>query len=113
MMKGQKHRLVVDGYTRFCLTAIMVLLTVLVVGLWAEGPDLTGRSEAAPKPKMNLSAETKYRAAILAGQRELTQAAQQTNQKLDKLIRLLESGKLEVVVSNLEGGNAPGKIQKP
>ena len=43
-MKGQT-RIVIDGYTRFCLTAIMVLLTLLVVGLWSDGPALTGPAD--------------------------------------------------------------------
>jgi len=105
-MKGQRQTLVVDGYTRFCLTAIVVLLTVLIVGLWADGPDLADRAQAKDDkvPMVKMSA--------LAQRAKLIAAAEQTNQKLDKLVNLLASGKLEVVVSNLEGGDVGSKTKK-
>ena len=106
-MSGQKQTVVIDGYTRFCLTAIMVLLTVLIVGLWAEGPDLADRA-AAKEGKVPM-----VKTSALAQRTKLIAAAEQTNQKLDRLIRLLESGKLEVIVSNLEGDDAGKKIKKP
>ena len=36
----------VDGYTRFILTAITVLLTVVAVGLWYEAPSTVSTVEA-------------------------------------------------------------------
>ncbi len=39
-------KVVVDGYTRFILTAIAVLLTVLAVGLWHDSPSSLGQAQA-------------------------------------------------------------------
>jgi len=39
-------KVVVDGYTRFILTAIAVLLTVLAVGLWHDSPSSLGEAQA-------------------------------------------------------------------
>jgi hypothetical protein len=114
-MKGCKQTVVVDGYTRFCLTAIMVLMTVLIIGLWAEGPDLAGRAEAGPRrPAEATGTKVPMVTETARAQRDkIILACQQTNQRLDRLIRLLESGKLEVIVSNLEGEDAGKKIKKP
>ena len=110
-MKGQT-RIVIDGYTRFCLTAIMVLLTLLVVGLWSDGPALTGPAEAAPKRG---AAKVPLVSSSAIGQRDkLVTAAEATNRKLDKVVQVLESGKLTVVVGNLEdlAGEKPAKPNK-
>ncbi len=97
----------VDGYTRFCLTAIVVLLTLLIIGLWADGPQLAreaaavrpaGEAGTGPRVPIVSSTESAQRDKMISG-------IQGTNQRLDKLIRLLESGKLKVVVANLEGGD--------
>ena len=108
-MKGQTQ-IVVDGYTRFCLTAIVVLLTVLIVGLWTEGPSLTDEASAARKKEPIPMVKT-----IEKAQRDKTaEVVGVTNQKLDKIIQLMESGKLTVVVANLEGeqGEKAPKIKR-
>ena len=86
MWKDHKRiRLTVDGYTRVCLTVIAVLLTVLIIGLWADRADQTQRARAA---EMFLDT---------SAQRALTvQAQEKTNQKLGQLLLLLESGKVKV-----------------
>lgn len=97
----------VDGYTRLCLTAIAVLLTVLVVGLWAELPGWVGPADAQGpdgKPFINTGAQRKD---ILAAQ-------EKTNAKIDELIKLLKSGqaKVQVVEEDKDKdtrGAAPGK----
>lgn len=89
----------IDGYTRFCLSAIVVLLTVLIVGLWANGPasDVSDASAAAKAPKsssstLNLLDARAQRVGTL-------KAAQKTNKQLDQIIALLKSGEIRVSVA--------------
>ena len=42
---SQETNVQVDNYTRFCLTAIAILMTVLIIGLWAEMPGPASRAE--------------------------------------------------------------------
>jgi hypothetical protein len=90
----------VDGYTRFCLSAIVVLLTVLIVGLWANGPvsDVSDASAAVKSPKsgsstLNLLDARAQRVGTL-------KAAQKTNRQLDKIITLLKSGDIRVSIAD-------------
>lgn len=84
----------VDGYTRVCLTAIAVLLTVLVLGLWAELPT-HGQKAVAQEP---VSRENRYvpRSTLELG--DLAAQQQVTNQKLDRLVELFETGQARVQV---------------
>jgi len=96
----------VDGYTKFCLTAITVLLTVLIVALWAERVP-AGRTAQGRVPSLDSSGQ---RATMI---KEL----QKGNAKLEELISLLRSGQVKVRVSvddkeALGGGNA-GTATKP
>ena len=94
-----------DLYTRTCLTAITVLLTLLVVGLFSDTIDPVGRAEAGP---------TKYtptgQKAISGGRWGTSSAAEktaaqqtQTNAKLDQLISLLKTGNAKVRIVGSEG----------
>ncbi len=83
--KEQKKMTVrVDGYTRVCLTAIAVLLTALVIGLWAEIP--ASVDARAAEPFLNTSAQRE----------ETKKAIDGTNDRLDKIIDLLKSGEIKV-----------------
>lgn len=95
---GKELRLRVDGYTRCCLTAIVVLLTVLIVGLWAEGVR-PAREACAAGGIPN------------AGQQRQTmiKALQGNSEKLERLIRLFESGSAKV---QLAEGPAKGGQQR-
>lgn len=85
MNDPKTQRVRVDGYTRVMLTAIAVLLTLMVVGLWADGGPRARPAEAA-KPFANT-----------AEQREaITNSLGQTNAKLDELIALMRSGDAKV-----------------
>ena len=75
-----------DGYTRFCLTAIAVLLTVIVLGLWTESPSTTGTVVGAEPTFGNTAGQRK----------DLVEGIQTTNQKLDQIIALLRSGQVKV-----------------
>ena len=79
----------VDNYTRICLTAIAVLLTVVAIGLWAEAPSTGGRLDAAER-----FLDTSAQRVQMIDQQKLT------NRKLDRLIELLTSGKVKVMVTN-------------
>jgi hypothetical protein len=85
----RKIQVRVDGYTRVCLTAIAALLTVLVIGLWAEAPATAPRAGAAEAPKATFG-------DTAAQRQEQLKAVQQTNEKLDELIRLLKTGTAKV-----------------
>ena len=108
-MQGQKRAtVVVDGYTRCCLTAIVVLLTVLIIGLWANGPDLAQSGLAAPRFRADATKKVPMVSATAQAQRDkIVSAIEITNQKLETLTSFLKGGKLEVVVSNLEPKDAP------
>ena len=94
----------IDGYTRFCLSAIVVLLTVLIVGLWANGPasDVSDASAAAKSPKSNSTLNLIDARAQRVG---TMKAAQKTNKQLDEIITLLKSGEIRVAIS----GEGKGK----
>lgn len=95
-------RVRVDGYTRVCLTAIAVLLTVLVLGLWAERSPGTGEVRAA-KQFLDSSAQ---RNAVLKAQ-------ETTNSKLGELISLLKSGQVKVQIAKDGAAPAEGEPDAP
>ena len=78
----------VDGYTRVCLTAIAVLLTVLIVGLWADYTPQA--SQAQGKPFLDNSTTAELKAVVRAQDR--------TTAKITELITLLRSGQVKVKV---------------
>ena len=100
----------IDGYTRFCLSAIVVLLAVLIVGLWAEGPispipDAVGASAAKTPPNVLPNAGAQRLAMI--------KAIGATNDKLDKIIVLLKSGEIRVgLVEEGEEKKVSGNVHK-
>jgi hypothetical protein len=68
------------------LTAVLVLQGLTLVGLWTGQPSAGDARAAIPDP---------------GAQREAMVAELKvTNEKLDRLVSLLESGKLKVVVEN-------------
>jgi len=87
----------VDRYTQVCLTVIAVLLTVLIVGLWADGVPSAKRAGAENPRLFGDSASQRD---------ELTKLQQQTIDKLDELISLLKSG--QVRVQTVQAAEAPG-----
>ncbi|MCK4601916.1 MAG: hypothetical protein KAU28_05590 [Phycisphaerae bacterium] len=87
---GQEKRkitVLVDSYTRVCLTAIAVLLTVLIIGLWADGVRTVDDAQAAEK-FLDTGAQ----------RQEMLKAQQEVNTKLDNLMELLKSGEAKVQV---------------
>jgi len=94
--KGHNVTVRVDGYTRVCLTAIAVLLTAIVIGLWTEIPDPSGAGAA--EPFLNTGAQ----------RADIKKVQEETNNKLDKLITLLKSGEVKVQMV----GGTPGATGK-
>ena len=93
-----KETIRINGYTQFCLTAIVILLTLLIIGLWANlhWMDLTPTAGAAQ------AADGRYLQGIPnAGAQRLAilKAIQTTNNKLDKIITMLNSGQIKVVIA--------------
>lgn len=92
----------VDAYTRTCLSIIAVLLTVLIVGLWADAwPD---RSAEAANPA---AARTDVFKGSVAGRDDLLKVSQGISTKLDRIMNLLRSGQVKVQVQ--EGASPAGK----
>ena len=104
----------VDWYTRTCLTVIAVLLTVLIVGLWADytpSVDQAGaalRREGPPKPFVNNSTQAEIMQVVRAQDRATA--------KIGELIALLRSGQVKVQVADdgrdKGGANGPAKAEK-
>ena len=105
----ERPTVVVDGYTRLCLTVIAVLLTVLIIGLWGAGPIKPSHGLAAPprpaeRDATGIGNPAEQRMAMV-------RAIGQTNDKLDEIIRLLKDGKIKVVVAEGEAKHAPAKLR--
>ncbi len=99
----------VDGYTRVCLTAIAVLLTVLVIGLWTTAVPSPSAAQAADTKPVDSNAGFGQTGTRLA---ELTGAQQITNAKLDELIKVMTSGQVKVQVVGEDGKPAGGANAK-
>jgi len=82
---GQDLSVKMDGYTRFCLTVIAALLTVLIIGLWTDAVQTLDDAQAA-EAFVDSSAQRKA----------LIDAQQQTNAKLDQLISLFRTGQAKI-----------------
>ncbi len=102
----------VDAYTRVCLTVIAVLLTVVIIGLWADGVPQADRAVAGKviEEERWSTSPGKQRAEIVAAQK-LTTA------KLAELIAVMKSGDVRVRVTEMPtdragGTNAAGPKKK-
>lgn len=89
----------VDWYTRVCLTAIAVLLTVVIAGLWADGVQLAPTARADDKIMFDSAGDRK---AMIAEQ-------QSTNAKLDEVIKVLRSGEGKVQVVDAASPDKKGQ----
>ncbi len=74
-----------DKYTRFCLTAIVVMLAMLVLVMWVENVRFTRQAEAAEKLFDTVAQRNR-----MVDQQKIT------NAKLGELISLLKSGQVKV-----------------
>jgi len=81
------------------MTVIAVLLSVLIVALWAQPLPVSGQAMAAPSAGIPDSGR----------QREIIiKELEKSNSKLEDLIRLFKSGKAKVQV--VQDGKAAGKL---
>jgi hypothetical protein len=109
----------VDMYTRVCLTAIAVLLTLTVVGLWSDRapavPSAQARTyspndkDAPDRPAENTTGE-KSRAAEISPFVGVREEVVKSNEKLQELLNLLRSGDVKVQVVKGEKGE---RAEKP
>lgn len=85
----RKVEIRMDVYTRGCMTVIAVLLSVLIVALWAQPLPVGGQAIAAP-----------FAGIPDAGRQRkiMIKELEKNNSKLEELIRLFESGKAKVQV---------------
>ena len=100
--KDKKVVVQVDAYTRVCLTVIAVLLTVVIIGLWADGVPRAEQAvgkiiPAEPRPP----GPGTQRAQMLVAQKE-------TNAKLAEVIAVLKSGDVKVRVTEMPSKPAGG-----
>ena len=88
-MGKDKHtlRIRVDAYTRLCLTVIAVLLTVLIVGLWADRPPLAEQAWAKG-PFLESGSQIQLV--------QMVKAQDKTIAKLNELVGLFRSGQAKV-----------------
>jgi len=96
MMKNKETTIKIDGYTQFCLTIIVILMTLLIIELWANSrwAEFTPTVEAAT-PSTDLQGIPNAGAQRMA----ILKAIQTTNNKLDKIIATLNSGQIKVVIT--------------
>lgn len=92
----------VDTYTKVCLTAITVLLTLMVVGLWTDLAPMNGELGAAQN---FLDPSAQRKAAV--------EQAKLTNTKLDRLISMFSSGQAKVRIVDEKIDQAGGKQVAP
>jgi hypothetical protein len=99
----QKHSSVtLDLYSRCCLTAIAFLLTMLVVGLWADASYDT-RPAGAAEPFLNTGAQRE----------EIVIAQKETTQKIEELMNLLKSGDVKVrVIEEPSKPSGPSQVNQ-
>lgn len=96
MRDRERHiRLRVDAYTQFCLTALVVLMSVMIVGLWAEGVPVPSRAGAAGPADAPVE---RYQPRSALDISQLVAVQERTNTKLDEIKKLLESGQAKVQV---------------
>lgn len=88
--------------SRGLLLACVALLAVLAIGIWASGT----LSYAAPA---ETGRELRFNAS--AQRVKMLDAINTTNRKLDKLIALLDSGKVRVSVIELKGAKVKGDVK--
>jgi hypothetical protein len=111
MYDRERHiRLQVDGYTRFCLTALVVLMSVLIVGLWTEGVPAPVRAGAAG-PEESTVERYQPRSAIDID--KLVAVQERAIVKLDEIKKMLESGqaKVQVVASPVQATGGDKNVQ--
>ena len=100
--RDRNIRIRVDGYTRVCLTVIAALLTVLIVGLWADGVP-SARDAMGMKSGIPDSGQQRDR---------MIKALERNTAQLDQLIRLFESGTAKVQVVADAGAKRETKPKK-
>ena len=112
-------RMQVDAYTRLCLTAIAVLLTLTVIGLWSDrGPGTPAAQartyspndkDAPDRAKEDTPAE-KTRATEVSPFVGVREEIVKTNEKLQEVLTILRSGEVKVQVVKGEKGE---RTEKP
>ncbi len=94
----------VDTYTRVCLTVIAGLLTVLIVGLWAEAPPTGPEARAALGTGIPDSGQQRQR---------IIKELQSNGEKLDRLIALLKNGQAKVQIAEDPKSKGPNRATPP
>jgi len=98
----RKVRMVVDDYTRLCLTAVVALLAVLVLGLWVERGSPCGAADGKT-PFLDSAADRK----------EIAKTLEDSNAKMDELISLFKTGQAKVQIMGGAGGKDEANPDKP
>ena len=85
--EGKRIEVHVDTYTRVCLTVLAVLLTVVMLGLWADGVPGAGNARAG---EIFVDSGAQRKAMVVQQEK--------TNARLQELITLFKSGQAKVKV---------------
>jgi len=96
----EKNVIRVDNYTRVCLTVIAGLLTVLIIGLWADISPRARQAEAAEQ-FLNTAAQ----------RRDIVAAVEKTNAKMDQLLGLFRSGQAKVTIAQQKSSKTTGAAE--
>ncbi len=97
--RQRKIQISIDGYTRFCLTAIMVLLTVLVIGLWADlpfTPAAQAEKGSTRDSREKFRDSRSARKQMLGEQIDAMKYQKDAAKRLNELVELFESGNAKV-----------------
>ena len=89
--------------SRGMLLACVALLAVLAIGIWASGNPSHAAAPAEAGRELRFNASTQ--------RMKILDAINATNRKLDKLIALLDSGKVQVSVVELKGAKVKGDVK--
>lgn len=111
-------RIQVDGYTRVCLTAIAVLLTLTVIGLWSDRGPSVGQAGAGVVSAKSINRDTSADAVEPKPNIQVSSTAglrdemEKVGARMQELQALLRSGEVKVQVVKPEKGDKPEKSEK-
>jgi hypothetical protein len=109
--KVKTIRATVDTYTKVCLTSIVILLTILIVGLWANEVPMASQAQAAGNRQGPFIDSSTQNQLI-----NVVEAQEKTTEKIKELISVMQSGnaKVQVIIEQpAQAGNNRARNAAP